>query len=93
MLFAAEWMFFGELKLCADAYIEKPCSPEYLQVQIGNLLLNRAKIKVYFVSSTLVHIKSMAYTKTDELFLEKVNEVTYNNIVTLLCCFCSNLNN
>ncbi len=64
----------------ADAYIEKPFSPEYLQVQIANLLLNRAKIKEYFVSSPLVHIKSMAHTKTDELFLEKVNESIYNNL-------------
>jgi two-component system cell cycle response regulator len=68
------------LETGADAYIEKPFSPEYLQVQIANLLLNRAKIKEYFVSSPLVHIKSMAHTKTDELFLEKVNEAIYNNL-------------
>ena len=68
------------LETGADAYIEKPFSPEYLQVQIANLLLNRAKIKEYFVSSPLVHIKSMAHTKTDELFLEKVNESIYNNL-------------
>ncbi len=68
------------LETGADAYIEKPFSPEYLQVQIANLLLNRAKIKEYFVSSPLVHIKSMAYTKTDELFLETINEAIYNNL-------------
>lgn len=68
------------LETGADAYIEKPFSPEYLQVQIANLLLNRAKIKEYFVSSPLVHIKSMAHTKTDELFLEKVNEAIYDNL-------------
>lgn len=68
------------LETGADAYIEKPFSPEYLQVQIANLLLNRSKIKEYFVSSPLVHIKSMAHTKTDELFLEKVNEAIYNNL-------------
>ncbi|MDN3655711.1 response regulator [Ferruginibacter paludis] len=68
------------LEIGADAYIEKPFSPEYLQVQIANLLMNRAKIKEYFVSSPLVHIKSMAHTKTDELFLEKVNEAVYANL-------------
>ena len=68
------------LETGADAYIEKPFSPAYLQVQIANLLLNRAKIKEYFVSSPLVHIKSMAHTKTDEVFLEKVNESIYNNL-------------
>ncbi|MEO6327832.1 MAG: response regulator [Ginsengibacter sp.] len=68
------------LELGADAYIEKPFSPEYLQVQIANLLANRAKIKEYFASSPLVHIKSMAYSKADELFLEKLNEAIYNNL-------------
>lgn len=58
----------------ADAYIEKPFSPEYLQVQISTLLANRNKIKEYFASSPLVHIKSMAYSRADELFLEKVND-------------------
>jgi DNA-binding response OmpR family regulator len=68
------------LELGADAYIEKPFSPEYLQVQIANLLSNRAKIKEYFASSPLVHIKSMAYSKADELFLEKLNEVICSNL-------------
>ncbi len=68
------------LEIGADAYIEKPFSPEYLQVQIANLLMNRTKIKEYFVSSPLVHIKSMAHTKTDELFLEKINEAVYANL-------------
>ena len=68
------------LEIGADAYIEKPFSQQYLKVQIANLLLNRAKIREYFVSSPLVQIMSMAHTKTDELFLEKVNEVIYNNL-------------
>lgn len=68
------------LETGADAYIEKPFSPEYLQVQIANLLANRSKIKEYFASSPLVHIKSIAYSKADELFLEKLNEVIYANL-------------
>ena len=68
------------LELGADAYIEKPFSPDYLRVQIANLLANRSKIKEYFASSPLVHIKSMAYSKADELFLEQVNEAIYNNL-------------
>lgn len=63
------------LELGADAYIDKPFSPEHLQVQIANLLINRNKIKEYFASSPLVHIKSMAYSKADEQFLEELNEV------------------
>ncbi len=68
------------LETGADAYIEKPFSPEYLRVQIANLLMNRAKIREYFVSSPLVHIKIMAHTKPDEVFLEKINEAIYNNL-------------
>ncbi|GAC1449295.1 MAG: hypothetical protein NVSMB7_11300 [Chitinophagaceae bacterium] len=68
------------LELGADAYIEKPFSPEYLRVQIANLLANRAKIKEYFASSPLVHIKSMAYSRADELFLEEINEAIFNNL-------------
>ncbi|HWJ28540.1 MAG TPA: response regulator [Flavisolibacter sp.] len=68
------------LELGADAYIEKPFSPEYLQVQIANLLANRTKLKEYFASSPLVHIKSMAYSKADEEFLERLTEIIYNNL-------------
>jgi two-component system, cell cycle response regulator len=68
------------LELGADAYIEKPFSPEYLQVQIANLLTNRNKIKEYFASSPLVHIKSMAWSKADELFLEKINDSISRNL-------------
>lgn len=68
------------LEIGADAYIEKPFSPEYLQVQIANLLANRNKIKEYFAHSPLVHIKSIAYSRSDETFLEKLNEAIYNNL-------------
>lgn len=64
----------------ADAYIEKPFSPEHLQVQISNLLMNRNNIKNFFSSSPLAHIKSMAYTKADEHFLEKLDRAIYANI-------------
>lgn len=64
----------------ADAYIEKPFSPQHLQVQIANLLTNRNKIKEYFSNSPLVHIKSMAHTKGDEMFLEKLNEAIQEHI-------------
>ena len=63
------------LEVGADAYIEKPFSPEHLQVQIANLLINRNKIKDHFASSPLAHIKTMAYSKPDESFLDKLNAV------------------
>lgn len=68
------------LEVGADAYIEKPFSPEHLQVQIANLLINRTKIREHFASSPLASMKSMAYTKPDETFLDKLNTVIFNNI-------------
>src|SRR6187399_548751 len=68
------------LEYGADAYIEKPFSPEYLHVQIANLLINRNKIKEHFANSPLAHIKSMAYSKADEEFLEELNNMIYTNI-------------
>jgi len=65
----------------ADAYIEKPFSPQYLQVQIANLLANRNNLRDYFAQSPLVHIKSMAHSKADENFLEKLNEIILQNMM------------
>jgi len=64
----------------ADAYIEKPFSPEHLHAQINSLLSNRNKIREYFASSPFAHIKTMAYTKADEIFLENLNEVVQNHL-------------
>src|SRR5690606_8354672 len=64
----------------ADAYIEKPFSPERLQAQIGSLLANRNKIRAYFASSPLAHINSMAHTKADELFLEELNALIHEHM-------------
>ncbi|MBB5619349.1 DNA-binding response OmpR family regulator [Pedobacter cryoconitis] len=63
------------LELGADVYIEKPFSPEFLQVQASSLIANRNKIKAYFSSSPLLHIKSLAYSKADEQFLKKIQVI------------------
>ena len=68
------------LELGADAYIEKPFSKEHLLAQIASLLYNRNMIRDYFASSPLVHIKSMAHSKSDERFLETLNETICKNM-------------
>lgn len=68
------------LELGADAYIEKPFDTEHLHVQIANLLINRNKLIEYFAKSPLAHIKTMAHTRPDESFLEKLNVVIRENI-------------
>ncbi len=64
----------------ADAYIEKPFSPEHLNAQIESLLKNRSKIKEYFAKSPLVHINSIAHTKMDEEFLERLYAIIQENL-------------
>lgn len=67
----------------ADAYIEKPFSPEHLQAQINSLLSNRNKIREYFANSPLAHINSMAHTKADEDFLEQLNHTIYRHMADI----------
>ena len=71
------------LELGADAYIEKPFSPAHLQAQIANLLSNRNKIKEHFSNTPLAHIKSMAYTKADENFLELLHQAIEKNLAEI----------
>lgn len=68
------------LEMGADAYIEKPFSHQHLQVQIANLLANRLKLMDYFAKSPLVHIKSIAYSRADEQFLETLTQTIYSNL-------------
>jgi DNA-binding response OmpR family regulator len=64
----------------ADAYIEKPFSPAYLQVQISNLLSNRNKIREHFANTPLVNIKTIAYSRADETFLQNLHELIIENL-------------
>ena len=64
----------------ADAYIDKPFSMELLLTQVSNLLTNRDKMRAYYFNSPIANIKSIAYTKTDEKFLKKLNEIINNHI-------------
>jgi AraC-like DNA-binding protein len=68
------------LELGADAYIEKPFSKEHLLAQMASLLTNRNALRMYFASSPLVHIKSIAHTKPDETFLETLHQVICKNL-------------
>ncbi|SEM64577.1 Helix-turn-helix domain-containing protein [Mucilaginibacter gossypiicola] len=68
------------LEVGADVYIQKPFSPELLQLQIANLLKNRLKIKAHFASSPFEDVRVMAHSKTDEAFLKKLDEYIRKNI-------------
>lgn len=68
------------LELGADAYIEKPFAKEHLLAQISSLLANRNALRQFFANSPLVHLKSIAHTKSDEKFLDKLNDIIRTNI-------------
>ncbi|MEB2773838.1 two-component regulator propeller domain-containing protein [Algoriphagus sp. D3-2-R+10] len=68
------------LEMGADVYLEKPFSLEFLYLQIKNLLQHRDQIKKAFASLPLVNSDTIAYTKADEEFLNKINEAILANI-------------
>lgn len=68
------------LEIGADAYVEKPFSPRHLKAQIASLLTNRTMIKAYFSRSPLIHFKSIANNREDELFMERLNQVIIENM-------------
>ena len=68
------------LELGADAYVDKPFSTEFLLAQIASLLANRSKLKDYFAHSPLAHIKTIASSRPDELFLEQLTTVIHDNL-------------
>ena len=68
------------LEVGADAYIEKPFALEHLQAQITNLITNRDKLKEYFASSPLTHLKGIACSLPDKDFLERLNSTINDNI-------------
>lgn len=63
------------LETGADVYIEKPFSLEYLSLQAKNLLEYRDKVRRQFSSSPITVSNTIAHTKADERFLNKVNEI------------------
>ena len=64
----------------ADAYIDKPFSMDHVNAQIKNLINNRKNIIEHYSSSPLAHVKSIAHTKTDELFIKRLDEAIEDNI-------------
>ncbi|WP_100844891.1 hybrid sensor histidine kinase/response regulator transcription factor [Flavobacterium sp. 5] len=64
----------------ADAYISKPFSMDFILAQIDNLLSNRRHVMEYYASSPLSHLKTIAYNKTDEDFIKKLDEIINQNM-------------
>ena len=68
------------LRSGADVFIEKPFSTLYLKAQISSLLKNRKAILDVFNSSPLAPYSTIVTNKSDEYFLNKLNEEIENNM-------------
>ncbi|MDR3188010.1 MAG: response regulator [Prevotellaceae bacterium] len=68
------------IKTGADAYIEKPFSPQMLTAQLQNLVETRKKLRKKFSEMPFAPLSSIAGTQADEQFLDKVNKAIDRNI-------------
>lgn len=64
----------------ADAYIEKPFSPQYLKAQISNLLTSRQLLRRHIANSPVINLHSVARSHSDFNLIEKFNKVVLDNI-------------
>jgi ligand-binding sensor domain-containing protein/signal transduction histidine kinase/DNA-binding response OmpR family regulator len=64
----------------ADAYIDKPFSLEVLMAQIANLLQNRERLRETFLKHPYIGANSMALTKSDEEFIQKLHTIVLENL-------------
>lgn len=59
------------LECGADAYIEKPFSPEHLKAQITNLLNKRDEIRRHYANAPMSEFRTMSHNRLDEEFIGK----------------------
>ncbi len=64
----------------ADAYIEKPFSPEYLLANVANLINSREKLKEAFMKNPMVMSNSMINTEADKEFMNTLRDVIHRHI-------------
>ncbi|MCM1151000.1 MAG: response regulator [Alistipes sp.] len=64
----------------ADAYVEKPFSPEYLRASISALLSNRERVRRHFLESPFVRSETLAYSKADQEFMRKLDDFILRNM-------------
>ncbi len=76
------------LEFGADAYIEKPFSPNFLQAQIASLLRNRKSIREYYnqLQSTSEEEESASHPKGDQQFLDRLNTLITENMSEQSLC-------
>ena len=64
----------------ADAYIEKPFSPQYLEACIRNIIALRRKLIEKFSSEPMTPVEEIAGNPTDDKFLKQMTQIIEENI-------------
>ena len=67
-------------KVGTDCYVRKPFDIDFLQTVIANLLMKRKSVLQQKFIETVPEPDEITYSKADEEFLHKMNEIIYNNI-------------
>lgn len=74
------------LEYGADAYIEKPFSPSFLQAQITSLIRNRENVRDHFVHIGDAPIAKLKLNKSDQQFLDNIHRFILDNITDQNLC-------
>lgn len=64
----------------ADVYIEKPFDPEYLILQVNNLIKSRESIRQAFSGKIALEPEKITITSIDEVFIKKAIKTIEENI-------------
>lgn len=63
------------LECGADAYIEKPFSPEHLRAQIANLLVKLEEIRRHYSELPMSEFRTISHNRLDEEFIDRCREI------------------
>lgn len=74
------------LEYGADAYIEKPFSPNFLEAQIASLLRNRQHVKDHIQRMPSSPLETSGHNKSDQAFLKKLNKLILENMADTSLC-------
>src|SRR5690606_32322491 len=74
------------LEYGADAYIEKPFSPNFLEAHIASLLRNRKHVKDHFQRTPSSPLDVSGHNKSDQAFLKKLNKLILENMADPTLC-------
>lgn len=63
------------LECGADAYIEKPFSPEHLKAQIANLLVRLDEIRRHYSEAPMSEFRTISHNRLDEEFINRCRSI------------------